>query len=127
MIFISSKSCHQPNISEKVNTEEARIVANVVRRLYRQIETGFDAQKSIGIIVPYRNQIAMVRKELEQLNIPAIEDISIDTVERYQGSQRDIIIYSFTIQNRFQLEFLTANTFMENDKLLYDRTFFSLN
>ncbi|MBF1487507.1 MAG: AAA family ATPase [Prevotella pallens] len=116
MIFISSKSCHQPNISEKVNTEEARIVANVVRRLYRQIETGFDAQKSIGIIVPYRNQIAMVRKELEQLNIPAIEDISIDTVERYQGSQRDIIIYSFTIQNRFQLEFLTANTFMENDK-----------
>lgn len=62
MIFISSKSCHQPNISEKVNTEEARIVANVVRRLYRQIETGFDAQKSIGIIVPYRNQIAMVRK-----------------------------------------------------------------
>ena len=116
MIFISSKSCHQPNISEKVNTEEARIVANVVRRLYRQIETGFDAQKSIGIIVPYRNQIAMVRKELEQLNIPAIEDISIDTVERYQGSQRDIIIYSFTIQNRFQLEFLTANTFMENNK-----------
>ena len=35
-------------------------------------------------------------------------------MERYQGSQRDVIIYSFTIQNRFQLEFLTANTFIED-------------
>ena len=114
MIFIPSKLCRQPNISEKVNTEEARIVANLVRRLYRQMGETFDAQKSIGIIVPYRNQIAMIRKELEQLQLPAINNISIDTVERYQGSQRDVIIYSFTIQNRFQLEFLTANTFIED-------------
>ena len=99
-----------------MNTEEARIVADLVRRLYRQMGTTFDAQKSIGIIVPYRNQIAMIRKELEQLRLPAIDKISIDTVERYQGSQRDVIIYSFTIQNRFQLEFLTANTFVEDGK-----------
>ena len=99
-----------------MNTEEARIVADLVRRLYRQMDTTFDAQKSIGIIVPYRNQIAMIRKELEQLRLPAIDKISIDTVERYQGSQRDVIIYSFTIQNRFQLEFLTANTFVEDGK-----------
>lgn len=115
MIFIPSKLCRQPNISEKVNTEEARIVANLVRRLYRQMGETFDAQKSIGIIVPYRNQIAMIRKELELLHLPDINNISIDTVERYQGSQRDVIIYSFTIQNRFQLEFLTANTFIEDD------------
>jgi len=114
MIFIPSKLCRQPNFSEKVNTEEARIVANLVRRLYRQMGETFDAQKSIGIIVPYRNQIAMIRKELEQLHLPDINNISIDTVERYQGSQRDVIIYSFTIQNRFQLEFLTANTFIED-------------
>lgn len=116
MVFIPSKSCRQSYISEKVNTEEARIVADLVRRLYRQMGTTFDAQKSIGIIVPYRNQIAMIRKELEQLHLPAIDKISIDTVERYQGSQRDVIIYSFTIQNRFQLEFLTANTFVEDGK-----------
>ena len=116
MVFIPSKSCRQPYISAKVNTEEARIVADLVRRLYRQMGTTFDAQKSIGIIVPYRNQIAMIRKELEQLRLPTIDKISIDTVERYQGSQRDVIIYSFTIQNRFQLEFLTANTFVEDGK-----------
>ena len=113
MIFIPSMPCKQLNISEKVNTDEARIIADLLRRLYRQMSKDFDPQKSVGVIVPYRNQIAMIRKEIERLEIPALEDISIDTVERYQGSQRDIILYSFTIQSRYQLDFLTANTFYE--------------
>lgn len=56
----------------------------------------------------------MIRKEIEKLGIPELEEISIDTVERYQGSQRDIILYSFTIQSRYQLDFLTANTSYED-------------
>ena len=114
MIFIPSKPCRQLNISEKVNTEEARIITDLLRRLYRQLGNDFDPQKSVGVIVPYRNQIAMIRKEIEKLGIPELEEISIDTVERYQGSQRDIILYSFTIQSRYQLDFLTANTFYED-------------
>lgn len=114
MIFIPSKPCRQLNISEKVNTEEARIITDLLRRLYRQLGNNFDPQKSVGVIVPYRNQIAMIRKEIEMLGIPELEEISIDTVERYQGSQRDIILYSFTIQSRYQLDFLTANTFYED-------------
>ena len=114
MIFIPSKPCRQLNISEKVNTEEARIITDLLRRLYRQLGKNFDPQKSVGVIVPYRNQIAMIRKEIEKLGIPELEEISIDTVERYQGSQRDIILYSFTIQSRYQLDFLTANTLYED-------------
>jgi len=114
MIFIPSKPCRQLNISEKVNTEEARIITDLLRRLYRQLGNNFDPQKSVGVIVPYRNQIAMIRKEIEKLGIPELEEISIDTVERYQGSQRDIILYSFTIQSRYQLDFLTANTSYED-------------
>ena len=113
MIFIPSMPCKQLNISEKVNTDEARIIADLLRRLYRQMSKNFNPQKSVGVIVPYRNQIAMIRKEIERLEIPALEGISIDTVERYQGSQRDVILYSFTIQSRYQLDFLTANTFYE--------------
>ena len=39
-------------------------------------------------------------------------------MERYQGSQRDVIIYSFTVRHRYQLDFLTANCFEENGRTI---------
>lgn len=118
MIFIPSRFCKQPNLSDKVNTEEAAIVSETLRRIYRFYGSKFNAQKTVGIIVPYRNQIAMIRKNIEQLDIPELEKISIDTVERYQGSQRDVIIYSFTVQNQYQLDFLTSNSFEEDGHII---------
>jgi superfamily I DNA and/or RNA helicase len=118
MIFIPSQPCRQPNISEKVNTDEARIVADLLRRIHRFYGDRFDAQKTVGVIVPYRNQIAMIRKETERLGIPQLDGISIDTVERYQGSQRDVIIYSFTVQCQYQLDFLTCNCFEEDGQII---------
>ena len=101
--------------SDKVNPVEASLVADLLRRIYRQYGERFDATKTVGVIVPYRNQIAMIRREIAQLGIPQLLDISIDTVERYQGSQRDVIIYSFTIRHPYQLDFLCANCFEEDD------------
>ena len=105
--------------SDKVNPSEAKMVADLLCRLYRQYGADrFDSAHSVGVIVPYRNQIAMIRREIEVLGIPALMDISIDTVERYQGSQRDVIIYSFTIQHPYQLDFLTANCFESEGKVI---------
>ena len=56
----------------------------------------------------------MVRKEIDKYGIPELHDITIDTVERYQGSERDIIIYGFTIQREYQMSFLTTNVFEEH-------------
>jgi len=90
----------------------------VLRRIHRFYGTRFDADKTVGVIVPYRNQIAMIRQAIEPLGVPALENISIDTVERYQGSQRDVMIYSFTVQHRYQLDFLTANSFEERGRII---------
>lgn len=114
MIFIPSAPCSRPDISDKVNTAEAATVADLLLRIYRMTGDKFSAEKSVGVIVPYRNQITMIRREIEKTGISELERVSIDTVERYQGSQRDVIIYSFTVQKSWQLDFLTANTFSEN-------------
>ena len=106
--------------SDKVNPAEARITADLLRRIHRFYGSRFDADKTVGVIVPYRNQIAMIRSEIEQLGIEALQQISIDTVERYQGSQRDVIIYSFTVTQGYQLDFLTSNSF-EQDGHTIDR------
>ncbi|SEA26592.1 Part of AAA domain-containing protein [Segatella bryantii] len=118
MLFIPSEFCVRPDLSDKANIDEAVIVANLLHRIYRFYEGQFDADKTVGIIVPYRNQIAMIRQEIDKLGIPELQHISIDTVERYQGSQRDVIIYSFTIQHFYQLEFLTSNCFVEDNQII---------
>lgn len=95
--------------------DEASLVVDVLQRLYRQIgHERFDAAHSIGVIVTYRHQIAMIRREMARLGLSQLEEISIDTVERYQGSQRDVIIYSTGVQDHDGLDFLTANCFQED-------------
>ena len=118
MVFIPAEAPDHLTCSDKTNPNEARIVATLLGHIYRLTESRFDPNRTVGVIVPYRNQIAMIRKEIAHLQLPTLQDISIDTVERYQGSQRDIIIYSFTIQNFSQLNFLTANTFQEGNFLI---------
>lgn len=121
VIFLASDTISSgiTSPSDKVNPSEAKMVADLLCRLYRQYGADrFDSAHSVGVIVPYRNQIAMIRREIEVLGIPALMDISIDTVERYQGSQRDVIIYSFTIQHPYQLDFLTANCFESEGKVI---------
>ncbi|MBQ8046806.1 MAG: DNA2/NAM7 family helicase [Prevotella sp.] len=100
----------------KSNLAEARVVARLVADVYAEYGSRFTAEKTVGVIVPYRNQIAVIRQELEKYGIEAVRNISIDTVERYQGSQRDVIVYSLTVTRRYQLDFLTANTFEENNR-----------
>ena len=106
--------------SAKTNKTEAQMIAATVRAIYELTSEGFDKDKTVGVIVPYRNQISTVRNEIDRYGIPCLHDITIDTVERYQGSQRDFIIYGFTIQQPYQLNFLTNDVF-EEDGMIIDR------
>lgn len=81
-----------------------------IRRFYGD---HFNPEKTLGIIVTYRHQIAAIREVLP--------DISIDTVERYQGSQRDVIIYDVGVSRQYQLDFLTASTFTDDEGQTVDR------
>ena len=104
--------------SDKVNVIEAEMIASTVAEIYRMDPTHFDPTQTVGVIVPYRNQIATIRRFLNNYGQPSLLQITIDTVERYQGSQRDYILYGFTIQKRYQLNFLTNNVFEEDGQLI---------
>ncbi len=62
---------------------------------------------SIGIITPYRAQIAQIRQQLLAENIE-VESLTIDTVERYQGGARDIILISLCTNNFAQIDALVS-------------------
>lgn len=119
--FINIRKVRDGIISDKVNPQEAALIGRLVYavwRLFEENDLSFNPLESVGVIVPYRHQIATVRQELEQYHIPGLTDITIDTVERYQGSQRDVIIYGFTVCRPYQLDFLTNNCFEENGQII---------
>lgn len=109
LIFISSPDNLNPGSSDNVNEWEAKMVAQVVNAIRYLLDSSIkEISKKVGIIVPYRSQIALIRNALGE------NDFLIDTVERFQGSQFDFIIYSFTVQQLYQLGFLTKNNFFDS-------------
>lgn len=111
LAFIPSEK-HKADKTNKTNTYEAKIARELVKNIFELYKTNnlkFSVEETVGIITPYRSQIALIKKEIHDLNIPELNNISVDTVERFQGSQRDIIIYSFSINQFYQLEFLANN------------------
>ena len=99
--------------SDKVNIDEAQVIARYVVDVYRSNRSRFDAGQTVGVIVPYRNQIATVRAAIGSYGIAELDAVSIDTVERFQGSQRDYIAYGFTVRYHYQLSFLEGSVFTE--------------
>ena len=113
--------CAEPTAPErfKTNTREAQLCASLVEaiiQLYQANDLPYDATRTIGIIAPFRGQGALIRHHLAALDMPHYtKGISIDTVERYQGSQRDIIIYCTTVTEPTQMELIVEATTSEAD------------
>ena len=107
-LFFSTERICGPTLSDKINETEADIIVRLIqsiRTLYAANGMVFDSS-TIGIIAPYRNQIALIRHRLAEAGIDGMEKVMIDTVERFQGSQRDVIILSFCINKPYQMNFL---------------------
>lgn len=97
--------CHidDKSINFKTNQDEATKVAKLVKNIlhiYKEEQKPISAF-SIGVITPYRAQISAIKSELHKLDIN--NEISVDTVERYQGSARDIVILSMCLNIESQL------------------------
>lgn len=103
--------------SLKKNEEEAKIVATLVKML---VTEGKFALKDIGIITPFRAQIVEIRKNMPQEWL-ADEAFIIDTVERFQGGQRKVVIFSTTISHKRQvasMQSIAGNDAQRTDRKL---------
>ena len=106
----------------KVNRLEAEKIAVLVRSLVSVAAKNgqpFNPVTQVGIIVPFRRQVAAVRCALHDVGIEESSSIMIDTVERYQGSQRDVILFGTTITSASQLDILSS--LVELDDCIIDR------
>jgi DNA replication ATP-dependent helicase Dna2 len=82
----------------KQSNAEAQVIRAIVGNL---LARGIEMQ-DIGIIAPYRAQVANIRRHLFSVDLthdwqglPPDAPISVDTVDRFQGGERLVMIISF--------------------------------
>lgn len=93
-ILQATRSIHMANVTtegvwEDMNPEEAEFAAAMVSEALK----GGMLTSDIAIITPYRRQVKAIRSSLNRLGISPLP--LIDTVERLQGQDVDMIIISF--------------------------------
>ncbi|MCB0602262.1 MAG: AAA family ATPase [Saprospiraceae bacterium] len=95
---------------QKTNRYEAeaiRLCVQAYTRLFKHNFIQWDDEDVLGVITPYRAQIAVIRQELDRAGLQKLP-ITIDTVERYQGGARNIILISLCTNQLRQLESLVS-------------------
>lgn len=103
VVFVNTEADKTAKLS-KTNRFEAEYIKNLIQ-LFAEVYQ--DTPLSIGVITPYRAQIAQIRKTMEDNNLDP-EKYTIDTVERYQGGARDIILISLCTNDTSQLSSLIS-------------------
>ena len=97
LCFIDCPS--EEDFTRKQNTAQAVAVTQLIQEFSRSLKASQipSDQFSIGVIAPFRSQIALIGRHLHQAGVDL--EVTIDTVERYQGGAKDVIIYSTTINH----------------------------
>jgi DNA replication ATP-dependent helicase Dna2 len=90
----------------RVNRREAVLAAELAARFVRAPFGDHEVPTPIrsgvvGIVAPFRVQCAAIRNELHRLGLA--DEVHVDTVERYQGSERAVMIVSMTARNQQEL------------------------
>jgi len=81
---------HDEQGSQQANPTEADLITPIIELC--QAGLGLEGIKGIGVVVPHRAQKALLRQRFPSLAQVA----AIDTVERFQGDEREVIIVSAT-------------------------------
>lgn len=76
-----------PTLVPKLNDAEAKVAAQLAQQF---VALGLKPEQ-IGIIAPFRSQVARIRQYAQSLNEGGM---TVDTVDRFQGGERDVIILS---------------------------------
>ena len=102
----SDKSFKETFIGEsfgRINKDEAELTLNTLQQYFERISKQrlLDERIDVGIISPYRAQVQYLRRLLMKREFfkPFRRQISINTVDGFQGQERDIIVLSMVRSN----------------------------
>jgi DNA replication ATP-dependent helicase Dna2 len=84
-----------PFADEQGRGKVSEAQGEVARKLILALLRGGVAAERIGVIAPYRAQVAALRRRLAASGVAEVADVVVDTVDRFQGAEREVILFSF--------------------------------
>ncbi len=92
-----------PGSTSRSNPEEARLTLNILKAYFRKIgrERILEEHIDTGIISPYKSQVKLLRSLLRRDTFfnPYRNLLSANTVDGFQGQERDVILISLVRSN----------------------------
>ncbi|MFN3306592.1 MAG: DEAD/DEAH box helicase, partial [Candidatus Kapaibacteriota bacterium] len=107
--------CPREN-KKKINSKQADLISYILNESFLKLD-GDITSETFGIISPFRAQnFEIYSKLLPQLR----KIVTIDTIERFQGSERDIILLSLPFNYLSEI-YLSCNVIKTENNVLIDR------
>lgn len=106
MVFIDTAGCgfdEKPAGTSVSNPEEAAFLFSYLENLSKIISDHYASTDfpSVAIISPYSEQVRLLKEQ--KLNAPSLhpygDKISVNTIDSFQGQERDIVLISLTRSN----------------------------
>lgn len=87
----------------RINKQEAQLTLDVLRQYYTKIgkQRVLDERIDVGVISPYRAQVQYLRALIKKDSFfkPFRQLVSVNTVDGFQGQERDVIVISLVRSN----------------------------
>ena len=109
----------------RINQREADVVVSILRKMEysctkdaagedlggRKFTKDYDPRLSLGVICGYSDQAKLIRRSLKGFKFQSFnrkddEQFMVDTVDNFQGDERDIIVLSLVATNRLENSFM---------------------
>ncbi|KAK1931029.1 Helicase sen1 [Phytophthora citrophthora] len=94
LLYDVSNSREEDMNGSKYNRVEAAFCISLCQNMF---ETCADVNRnkwSVGFVSPYKEQVRVLRQEITRSGIPASVSIEVNTVDGFQGREKDVIVFS---------------------------------
>ena len=99
LVFIDTSGCGfaeklDPETRSRSNREEFFVLREHLLSIYENLN-----EQSIGIISPYKDQVRLIRREIEEDKQLQALDIDVNSIDGFQGQEKDVIYLSLVRSN----------------------------
>lgn len=102
VIFVDTSDYFRcKGIETPESPRSSTLEANLIQKLALSLTEFGLKEEALGVIAPFGDQIALLKKKLLDKNL---EKIELNTVDQYQGRDKDVIIFSCGKENQAKIE-----------------------